>query len=246
MVQAFTFVGFHLCWKTLHNVLWGPETSITNWVAGLHCYGEDWLGRVTNCFSAVFALWGSRVPAPRAGIKYNLPQHTPNTIHPALYVWKHNATFILLIFSILFQTFKKITWLHNWFPLTHVVSSVVPFTLCLVHLQKSPYYHFTKHSSLCLPLLLFLLLSMNFIYLVSALFSGWFQEGHTMSFCFVISVVTRLGLRRHTFSASCEWVPLLFCTLGISFARIKLTVSTIKTSLRGLIGKTGSFSSIPR
>lgn len=164
----------------------GLEISSNDWAAGLCRCGEDWSESVSSHLSVIFTLCDSSLPAPRTNLKCSHPWHTLHLMQSAPDNWKGNATFILRMFSILFQTLKKITQPHNWLPL-HPVS----FTFKLVCTIIS-----TSTSTLCLVLSLLFLLCMDFIHLVSVRF---LDGSMRVTLClYVLSVPTSLGLRKHS------------------------------------------------
>lgn len=179
----------------------GLEISSNDWAAGLCRCGEDWSESVSSHLSVIFTLCDSSLPAPRTNLKCSHPWRTLHLMQSAPDNWKGNATFILRMFSILFQTLKKITQPHNWLPL-HPVS----FTFKLVCTIIS-----TSTSTLCLVLSLLFLLCVDFIHLVSVRF---LDGSMRVTLClYVLSVPTSLGLRKHTLSALSKGVPLSFCTI---------------------------------
>lgn len=117
-----TMRRLYLCRKRLPDVMTSLELSSKHRAAGLHGHAEDWFGRITNHLSFIFTLCGSRVPAPRTSVKYNHPNiHPPHLLSSGC--MEYNVTFILLMFSTLFQTLIKFT-----------ISQLLSITLHLIYI----------------------------------------------------------------------------------------------------------------
>lgn len=121
-------------------------------------------------------------------------------------------------FNILYFISDPLKKSHNLMIAFYYTLACLCLNYSILSFCQAQYFVPTPLRLLCMDFCYLLLLCMEFVYSVSVPLPGWFHEGHTMSFCHHIPVLTRLRLWRHTFnSASLIWYPrclLFFILLG--------------------------------